>query len=165
MRLILDGNYCSNPQAPTHAFFSLFSRSVCFFVSTVSLDPSFISAPLFFPHSFSLFMKWILALVGALDHTTLSFLMGRLNFPAFHPPFTGDIYAPSIFSDCLLSFLFHGCFSSSCLQPPSLYLPLFFLLLPLHILWLWSPLPLLFSPLIFPLIPLPPPLPSASLSS
>lgn len=81
MRLILDRNCCSNPQAPPPAFFFSLCLFLCIYCISHSifyfLHLLFSFSP-FFLHSYD---------VNSLEHQTLSFLMWRLYFPAFRPSF------------------------------------------------------------------------------
>lgn len=150
MRLILDRNYCSNPQAPTPACFFFLSRSVCFFLSTVSLNQS---STLHWLHLFFTFLLSFLMMGNSCSSWSCIFYFPQpfyLFFYLSYPSLLAYCLRRSItsFTSAPLWFLprFSPFSSSSLLTPPPPFIPL----------------PALFSPRIF-LLSLPPSLCSAHL--
>lgn len=116
MRLILDGNDCSNPRAPTPAFFS----PLALFLSIHWIS-----------QSISYFLHLYCCTSASLLHFLPSFFIFNDVYSCFLPSSWIHNYlisnAPSIFFVCLL-WLFYSLLSYSFrLLPPSLYHPLYFL--------------------------------------
>lgn len=125
MRLILDRNYCSNPQAPTPACFFFLSRSVCFFLSTVSLNPS---STLHWLHLFFTFLLSFLMMGNSCSSWSCIFYFPQpfyLFFTSLIPPFL--LTASVALSPPLLPLLFD---SSLALVPSPLPLSSPLLILP-----------------------------------